>query len=123
MSGGGERRALRTRCRPPPPCSSPPLRALLGLVTPASLPFAAQGDLLGAFLVRPSELVVFHTFTQRGGTRPIVGRPWFARAYAEAARLDLPEQGGAVVIYRRRPGAPVPPSRPPRPRSPRRGPG
>lgn len=96
-----------------------PVRDLIGLVTPASLPFAAQGDLLGAFLVRPSELVVFHTFTQRGGTRPIVGRPWFARAYEEAARLDLPEQGGSVLIYRRRPGTPVPPSRPPRPRPPR----
>ena len=100
--------------------SERPVRDLIGLVTPASLPFAAQGDLLGAFLVRPSELVVFHTFTQRGGTRPIVGRPWFARAYEEAARLDLPEQGGAVLIYRRRPGTRVPLSRPPRPRPPQR---
>jgi arabinofuranosyltransferase len=93
-----------------------PVRDLIGLVTPASLPFAAQGDLLGAFLVRPSELVVFHTFTRRGGTRPIVGRPWFARAYEEAARIELPEQGGSVSIYRRRPGARVPPPRPPRSR-------
>jgi arabinofuranosyltransferase len=89
-----------------------PVRDLVGLVTPASLPYAARGDMMGAFLVRPSELVVFHTFTARGGTRPIVARRWFARSYEEAARIEV--AGGAISIYRRRPGSTVPPPRPPR---------
>ena len=35
-----------------------PVEDLLGLVTPRSIPYVAEGDLLGAFLARPTELVV-----------------------------------------------------------------
>jgi hypothetical protein len=94
--------------------SQRPVSDLMGLVTPGAVPYAAQGDLIGAFLARPTAYLVFHTFTWRGGTRPIVTRPWFARAYEEAARFDLPAEGGAITVYRRRPGAKIPPPRPPK---------
>ena len=91
-----------------------PVEDPIGLVSPRSLPFAAVGDMAGAFLARPTDLVLFHTFTPRGGTRPVVSRPWFAAAYEEAARLDLPRLGGSATLFRRRAGATVPPPRPPR---------
>jgi hypothetical protein len=94
--------------------SQRPVSDLMGLVTPRAVPYAAQGDLIGAFLAKPSAFLVFHTFTWRGGTRPIVTRPWFAAAYEAVDRFDLPEQGGAITVYRRRPGAKIPPPRPPR---------
>ena len=62
--------------------SERPVEDPIGLVSPRSLPYAAVGDMAGAFLARPTDYVVFHTFNQRGGTRPVVARPWFARAYA-----------------------------------------
>ncbi|HTQ79099.1 MAG TPA: hypothetical protein VMM92_03820 [Thermoanaerobaculia bacterium] len=94
--------------------SERPVSDLMGLVTPRSVPYAAQGDLIGAFLAKPTEFLVHHTFTFRGGTRPILTRPWFAAAYEEVARFDLPEEGGAIEVYRRRPGAKIPKPRPPR---------
>jgi len=94
--------------------SQRPVSDLMGLVTPRAVPYAAQGDLIGAFLAQPTEFLIFHTFTWRGGTKPIVTRPWFPAAYAEAARFDLPQQGGSITVYRRRPGAKIPPPRPPR---------
>jgi hypothetical protein len=98
--------------------SQRPVSDLMGLVTPRAVPYAAQGDLIGAFLAKPTAFLVFHTFTWRGGTRPIVTRPWFAAAYEAVARFDLPEEGGAITVYRRRrPGASsgkIPPPRPPR---------
>jgi hypothetical protein len=90
-----------------------PVSDLMGLVTPGAVPYAAQGDLIGAFLARPTAFLVFHTFTFRGGTRPIVTRPWFAAAYEEVARFDLPELGGSITVYHRRPAAKIPPPRPP----------
>jgi hypothetical protein len=93
-----------------------PVSDLMGLVTPAAVPYAAQGDLIGAFLARPTAFLVFHTFTFRGGTRPIITRPWFARAYEPVARFDLPEMGGSITVYHRRlsrPEAKIPPPRPP----------
>lgn len=96
--------------------SERPVEDPIGLVSPRSLPYAALGDLAGAFLARPTDFVVFHTFNQRGGTRPVVARPWFARAYREAVRLDLPHLGGSITVFRRLPGAVLPPARPPRAR-------
>jgi arabinofuranosyltransferase len=94
--------------------SQRPVSDLMGLVTPRAVPYAAQGDLIGAFLAQPTEFLVFHTFTWRGGTRPILTRPWFAGAYEAVARFDLPRLGGSITVYRRRPGAKIPPPRPPR---------
>jgi hypothetical protein len=87
---------------------------LIGLVSPGAIPYAAVNDQVGAFLAEPTSHVVFHTFHRRGGTRPIVSRPWFPGAYREAARLDFPALGGgSATIFERRPKAVVPPARPP----------
>lgn len=89
-----------------------PVEDLLGLVTPRSIPYVAEGDLLGAFLARPTELVVDRPRIH-GLMGQVVSRRWFPKAYAEAARL-LEGTPNEVVIYRRRPGAEIPPPRPPR---------
>ncbi len=94
-----------------------PVQDLVGLVTPRSLPFAH--DRLGAFLAKPTTFVLFHTYNPRGGTRPIVDRPWFPKAYREVARF-ISKDGRYLAIYRRIPGASVPPPRPPRPPRPSR---
>ncbi len=87
-----------------------PLVDLLGLVTPGSIPYVEQGDLVGAFLARPTTWVLFHT---RGRMRPLVTRPWFLRAYEAAARFADSDGRGAMTVFRRRPGAPLPPAGPP----------
>ena len=87
---------------------------LIGLVSPATRPYSAVNDQLGAFLQDPTTHVVFHTFGVRGGTRPLVSRPWFRHAYREVARFQYPELGGAAFIFERRPEAKLPPARPPR---------
>jgi arabinofuranosyltransferase len=97
--------------------SDRPVRDLIGLVSPHAMPYAAQGDPLGAFLAMPTKFVVLHTFTGRGSTRPIVFRPWFPAAYEEVAALRFPELGGDVKIYRVRDASRIPPARPPRPSS------
>ncbi len=90
-----------------------PVRDLIGLVTPSSIPYTAAGDQAGAFLVKPARYVLQHTADPRGGTRPIVSRPWFARAYRERVRLRLPKFDVAVILWERIPGSTVPPPRPP----------
>lgn len=87
---------------------------LIGLVSPATRPYSAVNDQLGAFLQQPTTYVVFHTFGARGGTRPVVARPWFPRAYKQVASFQYPELGGAAFLFERRPGARIPPPRPPR---------
>jgi len=96
--------------------SDRPILDLIGLVTPRARPFAAVGDPLGAFLAKPTELVLFHTYDRRGGTRPILFRPWFAGAYRLAAAIPDPAAGAETRIYQRRDGAAIPPPRPPWPR-------
>lgn len=86
---------------------------LLGLVTPRSLPYAREGDLVGAFLAKPAEYYVVQPFGDRGAVNAIASRPWFRAAYREVARFDHPELGGAVSIFQRRAGAELPPPRPP----------
>ena len=89
---------------------------LLGLVTPRSLPYAREGDVVGAFLARPTAYFVAHPFADGGAIRAITSRAWFRESYREAARFDYPELGGWIVIFERRPGAVLPPPAPPRPR-------
>jgi hypothetical protein len=96
--------------------SDRPIDDLIGLVSPSARPYAAVGDPLGAFLVSPADLVVFHTYGTRGGTRPILVRPWFAAAYEPVATIADLNRGAETRIYRRRPGAFIPPPRPPWPR-------
>ncbi len=91
--------------------SDRPVEDLLGLVTPRSIPFVAEGDLLGAFLAQPTELVVDRPRIH-GLMGQVVSPRWFPRAYEEAARF-LAGKPNEVVVYRRRPGAEVPPPRPP----------
>ena len=95
--------------------SDRPILDLVGLVSPSSLPYAAVGDQVGAFLVWPTDFVVFHTFDRRGGTRPIVSRPWFRQSYAEVARFVHPADraGAYVAIFHRVDASRIPPSRPP----------
>lgn len=90
---------------------------LLGLVTPRSLPWARQGDVVGAFLARPTEYFLAHSYEGQGAFSPLLAREWFKRAYEEVARLRCgPAPDGFVVIYRRRPGSELPAPAPPRPR-------
>lgn len=85
---------------------------LLGLVTPRSLPFVARRDLEGAFLAAPATWVVHHD--GRGRMRAVVRRAWFAPAYEEVLTLDSADGRGRLHVYRRRPGAALPPPRPPK---------
>ncbi len=73
---------------------------LLGIVTPALLPYVRQGDLAGAFLARPADYAVFDT--ARGGLMPVAAA-WFQAAYAPVARF------GELTIFARRPGVALPP--------------
>ncbi|HVT58516.1 MAG TPA: hypothetical protein VHR45_08955 [Thermoanaerobaculia bacterium] len=99
--------------------SERPILDLVGLVSPSSLPYTAAGDLLGAFLQHPTRFVVQHTYDQRGGTRPITFRPWFALAYREVARWSDAAQPGGMLIYERVEPRAIPPPRPPVLRTPR----
>ncbi len=91
--------------------SDRPIRDLLGLVTPEVLPHVLQADLAGAFLMRPTELVLFHS---ERGIGQIVRRPWFKEAYEEVHRLPVDGVRGpaTVVFFQRRPGAELPPPPP-----------
>ncbi len=92
--------------------SGRPIRDLMGLVSPRSLPHLARQDLVGAFLEQPAEFMLYHD--RRRGTARIVQSPWFKDAYHVVSRF--PQSGGAggtVHVYRRRPGAEFP--KPPRP--------
>jgi hypothetical protein len=90
--------------------SDRPVQDLLGLVTPRSLPFLERRDLLGAFLARPTEIVLWTEGL--AGFVDLRRHRWFRRGYLEAARFRHPPWPD-VVVYRRLPGARVPPPRPP----------
>lgn len=85
---------------------------LMGLVTPRSTPYVLVGDLEGAFLDRPTELVLVRPGLE-GLMGQIVSRPWFSRAYRRVLELDAGSHDWTVV-YRRLGGAELPPPRPPR---------
>ena len=91
----------------------------MGLVTPQALPYVAAGDGTGVFLRLRPDVWIDHPDNPHPG---IVERPFFRRAYYPVAEVPPPDQpdGPPVTIYRRRPDAPLPPSRPPAERRPRR---
>ncbi len=88
-----------------------PVDDLMGLVTPRNLPYLVTGDGLGAFLSDPPEFFVYHP---KGPQRGLVESPWFRSGYLPVARIPDPEGTEAATIYRKRPGARLPPPRPPR---------
>jgi hypothetical protein len=90
--------------------SERPVVDLLGLVTPGAIPYVERDDLVGAFLAHPTRYVIYHT---RGRMRPLLVQPWFAPAYEQVARFEQGD-GKYLAVYRRRPGAVLPPPRPPR---------
>jgi len=81
---------------------------LLGLVTPASLPYVARGDLAGALLVQPTDYVAL---PERLGMQRAFASRWFRRAYAEVARFEDRKDNGRLILYARRPGSRLPPPR------------
>ncbi|HEX6862490.1 MAG TPA: hypothetical protein VF414_06740, partial [Thermoanaerobaculia bacterium] len=86
--------------------SRKPVEDPLGLVTPRVVPYLARNDLAGGFLTKPTDYVLYHN---RSGMNPIVRAPWFPGAYEEVERLrGGPPSRQFLVIYRRRPGAPLP---------------
>lgn len=89
-----------------------PLRDQLGLVSPESLPFLAARDLAGAFLARPTSLYLADE--KLGGfTGTVPSEPWFAPAFKEEKRFPSAALDRTLVVYRRVPEVPLPPSRPP----------
>jgi len=94
--------------------SERPVEDLMGLVTPEALPYVAAKDPNGAFLALAPEIFVVHPQTPQPG---IERQPWFRRAYDPVVEIEPPPGGhGTATVYRRRPGAPLPESRPPRER-------
>lgn len=75
---------------------------LQGLVTPRSIPFVIEGDLMGAFLAKPTRFVVTRPGLMKG-MRQITRRRWFRQSYEEAARFDSDTEDWTLV-YRARPG-------------------
>jgi len=90
--------------------SRQPIQDLLGLVSPAVLPYVEKNDLPGAFLLRPTTWVVYHT---RGRMAPLLDRRWFWRAYEEVARFPDEGGGGELTLFHRRPGSALPEAPPP----------
>jgi hypothetical protein len=85
-----------------------PIQDLMGLVSPEVLPAVERGDIVAAFLTRPTEVVLFHT---RGRMGPIVSAPWFDRFYREVAAFDEPAPAGqrrGMKVFRLRDGMPLP---------------
>lgn len=87
-----------------------PLVDLLGLVSPASLPYVARHDLPAAYLAQPTDLVVVR---HPGRMEALVRRPWFPGAFRSVARFPLPAGRGSVEVFARRAGAPLPEPPPP----------
>lgn len=85
-----------------------PVRDLLGLVTPESLAWVERHDLVGAFLAEPTPWLVYDT-QLHGFIQPLRDQPWFDDAYREAVRFRHRGSGEELILYRRRPGAELPP--------------
>ncbi|MCB1058387.1 MAG: hypothetical protein KDD11_23035 [Acidobacteria bacterium] len=87
--------------------SERPVDDLLGITTPRSLPYVRAHDPAGAFLAAPPTFFVEHP---QGPHRGLVTRPWFERGYRLVATIPpAPGERGAMKIYRRRDGVPLPP--------------
>ncbi|HEX2164697.1 MAG TPA: hypothetical protein VHM02_12170, partial [Thermoanaerobaculia bacterium] len=80
-----------------------PIHDLLGLVSRASRPALARGDLPAAFLAGQPDLFV--ALPANPLSAAIERAPWFPGAFREVARLRHRRAGFEVVVYRRRPGA------------------
>lgn len=85
-----------------------PVYDLLGLVSPRALPWVARHDLVGAFLAAPTPWLIYDT-QLHGFIQPLREAPWFADAYREVVRFHHKEIGEVLILYRRRPGAELPP--------------
>lgn len=85
-----------------------PVRDLLGLVSPESIPWVERHDLAGAFLVEPTPWIAYDT-QLHGFIQPLREAPWFAGAYREVVRFRHRGSGEELILYRRRPGAELPP--------------
>jgi hypothetical protein len=78
--------------------SERPVEDLMGLVTPRSIPFVQKGDLLGAFLAKPTRYVVVRPGLA-GYMGQITTRRWFRHKYEEAVRF-LPDSPDWIAVYR-----------------------
>jgi hypothetical protein len=85
-----------------------PVYDLLGLVSPEALPWLERRDLVGAFLAAPTPWLIYDT-QLHGFIQPLREAPWFEAAYREAARFRHRDTGELLILYRRRPGAALPP--------------
>ncbi|HVT15527.1 MAG TPA: hypothetical protein VHQ90_05000 [Thermoanaerobaculia bacterium] len=84
---------------------------LLGIVTPAMLPYVRARDFAGAFLAKSPDYAVYDEAREaRSGWMP-TSRPWFESAYQCAARLG--EGRDHVLVYQRRRSVPLPRPGPP----------
>ncbi len=92
--------------------SDRPVEDLLGLVSPRSVPYVAEDDLLGAFLAKPTKFVINRPGLD-GFMGPITTTSWFQSGYREVARFH-PESVDWTVVYERDKAAAIPPPRPPR---------
>lgn len=85
-----------------------PVRDLLGLVTPDAIPWVERGDLVDGFLAAPTPWIIYDT-ALHGFMQPLRDAPWFEGAYREVVHFRHPGNGEELILYRRRPGAELPP--------------
>jgi hypothetical protein len=91
--------------------SQRPVDDMMGLVTPKALPYVAVGDSIGAFRALRPDWWIRH---DHGPQARLHELPFFRRAYRLVARIEPPADGAReVLVFRRRPGAPLPEPRPP----------
>lgn len=89
-----------------------PVDDLLGLVTPPTVPYSRVADREGALLLLAPD---FFLVRFRGRPRGLAAKPWFRRSYYPVARFDQRKGPHALLVYRKRPDAELPRTRPPRP--------
>lgn len=89
--------------------SERPLQDLVGLVTPESIPYLEQRKIAGALLHDPADYVVVPS---RGWFHAISQLPWFRRGFELAAEFTEPRTEEVLRLYRKRPGARLPPPPP-----------
>ncbi|HXT21421.1 MAG TPA: hypothetical protein VN923_11765, partial [Thermoanaerobaculia bacterium] len=80
-----------------------PITDVMGLVSPEVLGRVRKGDMAGAFLRHPTEVVIDGAFFR---LRAIVQQPWFPRKYELAAQLG--DDIRWTRIYRLKPGEELP---------------
>ena len=91
--------------------SQRPVDDMMGLVTPRALPYVAADDSIGTFRALRPDLWIRH---DQGPQAGLHRRRFFRNAYELVARIEAPADGaGEVLVFRRRPGAPLPEARPP----------